>query len=77
MEKNFKLIVSMMPNHITIDIGDRYPGAQTASIPINSLSEAEAIEYGEAMKNEFLKHWKVKTEENEKQKQTYRGPIKE
>lgn len=35
-----------------------------AGIPISDLSEEEAIEFGEMMKQEFIKHWKKRTKSN-------------
>lgn len=56
MEKPIKLLPSIMPNFIPYQIGDK-----REHISIVNLSEKEAIEYGELMKQAFIKHWRLKT----------------
>jgi hypothetical protein len=65
MEKTFKLLPPMMPNFIIYDTGVVVPREtgfkpEKNSIPVSALSEQEAIQYAEMMKQEFLKHWRNK-----------------
>lgn len=64
MEKKLKLLPPMMPNFISVDrpVGKRQDGfnADNFKFPIQELSEEEAIEYGELMKQTFIEHWKNK-----------------
>lgn len=57
-----------MPNFITYDtgvIGKKQDGfnANGNTLPVASLSESEAMEYAELMKNTFLEHYKKKCSE--------------
>lgn len=68
MEKKFKLLPPQMPNFITYDtgvIGKKQDGfnANGNTLPVASLSESEAMEYAELMKNTFLEHYKKKCSE--------------
>ncbi len=50
-----------MPNFFQYEMpaGKRQDGFQlNHSIPISELSEEEANEFGEMMKEEFIKHWR-------------------
>jgi len=52
MEKKIKLLPpANMQNHIRIE-------NNSATIPITELSEVEAEEYGELIKQTFIAHWK-------------------
>jgi hypothetical protein len=53
MEKKFELLPPIMPNFIRLK-------SQSDTFPIAKLTKAEAEEYGELMKQEFIKHWKNK-----------------
>lgn len=64
MEKQFKLLLPKMPNTISLEAKEKAPSLLSDSmntISIKELSESEAIEYGEAMKQAFIKHWQKKT----------------
>jgi hypothetical protein len=61
MKIELKISPPKMPNFFSYDVapGRREDGVNLGnSIPIESLSEDEAIEFGEMMKQEFIKHWK-------------------
>lgn len=64
MKKEFELSLPIMPNFINIISGeiskkeDGFVGHK--QICVSSLTEKEAEEYGEDMKQEFIKHWKRK-----------------
>ena len=64
MEKKFKLLLPTMPNYISIDtgeIGKRQDGfVGHKQITVSFLTEKEAEEYGELMKQRFIRHWKNK-----------------
>lgn len=63
MDKVLKIAPPLMPNffHYEIPPGSREDGFKlTHFIPINELSESEANEFAEMMKQEFIKHWKSK-----------------
>jgi hypothetical protein len=64
MRKAFKLEPPLMPNFICYEAqaGKRQDGfnANKNTIPISELSEQEAIEYGELMKQTFIEHWQRK-----------------
>lgn len=60
MEKKFKLILPPPPNFISFErpARPRQEGFNTGhSIPVSDLSEEEAEEYGELMKQAFISHW--------------------
>lgn len=63
MTKNFKLLPPTMPNFLFIEMPPR-PRQEGVSfdnkIPITDLSEQEATEYAELMKQAFINHWKNK-----------------
>lgn len=61
MKKEFKLLPPLMPNYITYEVPARRredgfnPDAN--KIPITELTQSEAEEYGELMKQAFIEHW--------------------
>jgi hypothetical protein len=65
MEKKFKLSppASAKVNFIHFEL---HPGNRqdefkpNQGIPVSSLTEEEAIEYGELMKQTFIEHWRKK-----------------
>ena len=65
MEKKFELSPPGMPNFISVDIGttvrrqDDFDPRRNI-IPVASLTEEEAVEYGELIKQTFIRHWKNK-----------------
>lgn len=65
MEKPVKLLPPHMPNFIRFNVplseraNDQFREAKDC-IPVESLSKKEAEEYGELMKQEFIKHWNKK-----------------
>lgn len=64
MEKTIKLLPPMMPNFIfqEMPVRPRQEGFKPdeGKIPITDLNEKEAEEYGELMKQTFIKHWRNK-----------------
>lgn len=63
MEKKFKVLPPMMPNFVRFEkpVGLKQDGFKSDDgYPISNLTEEEAIEYGELMKQTFIKHWKIK-----------------
>lgn len=63
MEKKFELLPPSMPNYIMYKVitGTRQEGfSPLPSIPVADLTEEEAIEYGEMMKQKFIDHWKIR-----------------
>ena len=54
MEKKFKLMPPLMPNYIRIE-------CDKSMIDVADLSESEAEQYGEFIKQTFISHWKKKT----------------
>lgn len=70
MEKKVKLLPPLMPNFISIETPPRprQEGLQEKyKIRVCELTESEAIEYGELMKQTFIQHHKehVKREANQ------------
>lgn len=66
MEKILKIQPPVMPNFFQYEMptGKRQDGFKLAhSIPISELSEEEAIEFSEMMKQEFIKHWRNKKQQ--------------
>lgn len=67
MNTQFKLIGQTMPDFISYETPARprqegfTPGAN--QIAIEELTEAQALEYAEEMKNDFFKHWADKVAE--------------
>jgi len=57
MEKKFKVMPPLMPNYIRIE----RESLNDLIIAIVDLSENEAEQYGELMKQTFISHWKKKT----------------
>lgn len=62
MKKEFKILPPQMPDYIDYEtgvIGRKQDGINPSGnrIPIESLSESEANEYAELMKNTFLEYW--------------------
>lgn len=63
MQKTVKLLPPSMPNSINVErpAGTRQEGIDKGwSLSISELSEKEAEEYGELMKQTFIKHHKQK-----------------
>jgi len=61
MEQQLKIIPPTMPNFFRYEmpVGQRQDGfKENSGTPIEELSEEEANEFAEMMKQEFLKHWK-------------------
>lgn len=71
MKKSFELLPPTMPNFILYKTGNssRNEGFKPDrnTIPITELSLAEALEYAEMMKSEFIKNYKNKMKDNGKQ----------
>lgn len=67
MTKEFKLQMISMPNFINYEMPPvkRQDGFKPEgnAIPVGSLSEDEAKEYAEEMKEAFLSHWAKKSKE--------------
>jgi len=65
MKKEMKLLPVLMPNFLPycVPTGKRQDGfhPEKNHIPVSSLTKEEAEEYGELMKQEFIKHWERKT----------------
>ena len=63
MTKEFNLKMVSMPNFIIVEAAPR-PRQEglvpNPSIPVEELSEKEANEYAEGMKQAFIDHWKSK-----------------
>jgi predicted nucleic acid-binding protein len=62
MNKKFELLPPMMPNYARLKVdGLRQEGFKVdEAYPIKNFTEKEAEEYGELMKQSFIKHWKSK-----------------
>lgn len=64
MEKSFKLLPPLMPNFLPYQTAPRprQEGFKPNEnrIAVSELSEQEAIEYGELMKQSFIEHWRSK-----------------
>jgi hypothetical protein len=61
MEKKIKMLPPLMPNFLPMAMAIHTPGEGTLGrIPVGELSEEEAIEYGELMKQSFIEHWRKK-----------------
>lgn len=62
MERKVKILPPSMPNFIRMEMkpGKKQDGfhSEMGAIPVADLSEQEAIEYGELMKQTFIEHWK-------------------
>lgn len=54
MTKSFQLHPPLMPNFIKVG----YKNSENALIPITDLTEEEAQEYGELIKQTFIQHHK-------------------
>jgi hypothetical protein len=71
MNKTLKLKPPQMPNFIFFEnnkVGKRQDGFKTQDgFPITDLSEEEAVEFAEFMKQEFISHYKRKKEMEMKQ----------
>lgn len=70
MDITFKFNPPIMPDNITYDTGipgrkqDGYnPGSN--SIPVKNLSQEQAEQYAELMKQTFLEHWKTRVSEDD------------
>ena len=62
MTKEFNLLPPTMPNFISIGqpIGQRQDGIKSFTVNVSDLTIEEAQEYGELMKQTFIKHHKNK-----------------
>lgn len=63
MNIEFKLLPPMMPNFISYEMppSKRQDGIKFDNkISVADLTEQQAIEYGELMKQSFIKHWQSK-----------------
>jgi hypothetical protein len=62
-----KLNPPRMPNFLTFEssgTGLRQDGfKQSEELPVGQLTRDQAIEYGELMRTEFVKHWEKKSNE--------------
>lgn len=54
------MLPPMMPNFLPYDTKTK-ARKEMNRIPVSALSEQEAIEYGELMKQTFIEHWKNKS----------------
>lgn len=73
MELKVKLLAPMMPNFIRIEQPPRprQEGLQEGyKIRVCELTDAEAVEYGELMKQTFIEHHKEHVEREAKQNGT-------
>ena len=63
MKKELELNPPSMPNFISykMPVGKKQDGFKSNAFPISELSESEAIEYGELMKQTFIEHWRTKS----------------
>lgn len=59
MKKQITLLPPSMPNHIFIE-GIEHTGAFKSTIGVSQLNDKEAEEYGQLMKETFIKHHKNK-----------------
>lgn len=65
MDRILKIKCPMMPNFFQYEMPPmkRQDGVQFGhNIPIEEMDEHEAEEFGEMMKQEFIRHWKSKKE---------------
>lgn len=63
MEKKFELLAPQMPNFIRVLMPEKEGGDnERAAIPIESLTQEEAEQYGNLMKASFIEHWRIKSE---------------
>ncbi len=64
MQKKIELLPPHMPNFIRyrVELAPSLAGNKEAkeTISVSDLTESEAEEYGELMKQEFIKHWKYR-----------------
>jgi len=63
MEKKFELLPPTMPNFVQIkkEAGLRQDGFKSDNtFPISQFTKEEAVQYGELMKQTFIKHWEDK-----------------
>jgi len=64
MEKKFEVLPPIMPNFARFkkEAGLRQDGYKVdEGFPIGSFTREEAEEYGELMKQTFIKHWESKS----------------
>lgn len=69
MERKVKLLPPMMPNFISIESPPRprQEGlVERYKISVSELTNDEAVEYGELMKQTFIEHHKIRVEEEDK-----------
>lgn len=68
MNKTLKIVPPTMPNFFRYEIrgsSQKQDGFKPDNgIPISTLTEEEANEFAEMMKEEFLKHWRLKKAQN-------------
>lgn len=63
MDKKFELLPPTMPNFVRFkqEVGLKQDGFKANEVfPIDNFTREEAEEYGELMKQTFIKHWKSK-----------------
>lgn len=60
MTKRFKMLPPMMPNFLPYESGVDTTSAGQSRVPVSNLTKEEATEYGELMKQAFIKHWEKK-----------------
>ena len=63
MEKKFEVLPPLMPNFVRFkrEAGLKQDGFKVDDgFPIANFTKEEAEEFGELMKQEFIKHWKSK-----------------
>ena len=64
MRNDYKFVVPNMPDWIMFPEPvyrlDRDSLVQRISVPVGDLSEAEAEEYAQMLKEKFMKHWEIK-----------------
>ena len=64
MEKKFKVLPPLMPNYVRFEkpVGLKQDGFKSEEgFPISDFTKEEAEEYAELMKQEFLRHWQIKS----------------
>jgi hypothetical protein len=64
MEKKFKVLPPLMPNYVRFEkpVGLKQDGFKSEEgFQISDFTKEEAEEYGELMKQEFVKHWQIKS----------------
>ena len=67
MEIRQKIKPPRMPDFIIIDDGPvprDHPQKESPKISVGQLTQEQALEYAELMKNQFMMHWSKKSKEN-------------